>query len=34
MSAQALTAIGERPEQLLFDELNTLLSKYLDASHL
>ena len=34
MNAQVLTSIDDRPEQLLFDELNALLSKYLDSDQL
>ncbi|TXL01633.1 bifunctional GTP diphosphokinase/guanosine-3',5'-bis(diphosphate) 3'-diphosphatase [Methylococcaceae bacterium HT1] len=34
MSAQEPTAITESPEQLLYDQLNTLLSKYLDSIHI
>lgn len=34
MSAQVSTAIAERPEQILFDKLNTILSKYLNSAHI
>ncbi|GFO72230.1 GTP diphosphokinase/guanosine-3',5'-bis (diphosphate) 3'-diphosphatase [Bathymodiolus japonicus methanotrophic gill symbiont] len=34
MSAQVSTAISEQPEQLLFEKLNTLLSKYLNSAHI
>lgn len=34
MSAQAPLAFSEKPEQLLFDKLNTLLNKYLDSAHI
>ena len=34
MSAQVSTAIAEKPEQLLFEKLNSLLSKYLDSAHI
>ncbi|WP_428354751.1 RelA/SpoT family protein [Methyloprofundus sp.] len=34
MSAQEPTVITARPEQLLYEQLNDLLSKYLDQTHL
>lgn len=34
MNAQVFTAISESPEQHLFEQLNDILNKYLDSSHI